>query len=282
MEKKIRVTVNKSAFDIIESDVQSFKITKNYLINYIFDILKEEKIETFHQDEEKKEIIQFNLNKKNKNIYYDILFENNIQIEAEFIRKMIYRYTYQSKSSRELFLYRDIVDRLKYSIKNRSVIKINFDDDRKTSILPFYIGTSKLELGNYIFCYDLLEDRYKNYKLSNFKSIFITQEKREWQNKEFINNVIKNFDPFLSQGKKIKAILSEEGKKILSTIALNRPETICCNGDIYEFKCSEQQAKRYFAYFFNEIEILEPLSLREWFIEKYRSALRIYENTKTK
>ena len=80
-------------------------------------MLKEEKIETFHQDEEKKEIIQFNLNKKNKNIYYDILFENNIQIEAEFIRKMIYRYTYQSKSSRELFLYRDIVDRLKYSIK---------------------------------------------------------------------------------------------------------------------------------------------------------------------
>lgn len=282
MEKKIRVTVNKSAFDIIESDVQSFKITKNYLINYIFDILKEEKIETFHQDEEKKEIIQFNLNKKNKNIYYDILFENNIQIEAEFIRKMIYRYTYQSKSSRELFLYRDIVDRLKYSIKNRRVIKINFDDDRKTSILPFYIGTSKLELGNYIFCYDLLEDRYKNYKLSNFKSIFITQEKREWQNKEFINNVIKNFDPFLSQGKKIKAILSEEGKKILSTIALNRPETISCNGDIYEFKCSEQQAKRYFAYFFNEIEILEPLSLREWFIEKYRSALRIYENIKIK
>lgn len=280
MEKKIRVTINKSAFDIVESDVQSFKITKNYLINYIFDMLKEEKIETFHQDEEEKEIIQFNLNKKNKDIYYDILFENNVQIEAEFIRKMIYRYTYQSKSSRELFLYRDIVDRLKYSIKNRRVIKINFDDDRKTSILPFYIGTSKLELGNYIFCYDLLEDRYKNYKLSNFKSIFITQERREWQNKEFINNVIKNFDPFLSQGKKIKAILTEEGKRILASIALNRPETISCKGNIYEFKCSEQQAKRYFAYFFDEIEILEPVVLRQWFIAKYKSSLNNYKKNK--
>ncbi len=278
MEKKIRVTLNKGAIDIIEADVNSFKITKNSLINYIFDYLKDEKIDRNFPEEGEKGVIQFNLNKKNKEIYYDLLAERNIQVEADFIRKMIYRYSHQSKSSRELFLYQDIVERIKYSIKNRRVIKVNFDDGRKVSILPFFIGSSKLELGNYIFCYDILEDKYKNYKLSNVKSIFITQEKREWQNIEFIENVIKNFDPFLSQGKKIKARLTEEGKKLLSTIALNRPETISIIGDIYEFKCSEQQAKRYFSYFLDEIEILEPYSLREWFIEKYTSALKRYFN----
>lgn len=276
MEKKIRVTLNKTAINILESDIKSFKITKNFIINYIFSILKDQKIETIYPEEEEKGVIQFNLNKSNREIYYDILSEQSIQVEAEFIRRMIYKYINQSKSSRELFLYQEIVQRIKYAIKNKKIIKISFDDNRKTSILPFFIGSSKLELGNYIFCYDILEEKYKNYKLSNVKSIFITQEKRDWENIDFINNVIKNFDPFLSQGKKIKAILTEEGKKILSTIALNRPETISATGNIFEFKCSEQQAKRYFSYFLDEIEILEPLSLREWFIEKYKSALKRY------
>lgn len=278
MEKKIRVTLNKYAIDIIEADCQSFKVTKNFLINYIFDKLKEEKIENIYNEEDKKGVIQFNLNKNNKNIYYDILAEQKIQIEADFIRKMIYRYTHQSKSSRELFLYGEIVNRIKYGIKNKRAIKLTFDDERKTSVLPFYIGSSKLELGNYIFCYELLEKRYKNYKLSNVKTVFITQEKKEWENREFIENVIKNFDPFLSQGKKIKVSLTEEGQKLLSTLALNRPETISNINNIYEFKCSEEQAKRYFAYFLDEVEIIEPLSLREWFIQKYKSALKKYGN----
>ncbi|RHF74347.1 WYL domain-containing protein [Fusobacterium mortiferum] len=276
MEKKIRVTLNKCAIDIIEADCQSFKVTKNFLINYIFDKLKEERIENIYSEEDNKGIIQFNLNKNNRNIYYDILAEQKIQIEADFIRKMIYRYTHQSKSSRELFLYGDIVNRIKYGIKNKRVLKLTFDDERKTSILPFYIGSSKLELGNYIFCYDFLEMRYKNYKLSNIKTIFITQEEKEWENKDFIENVIKNFDPFLSQGKKIKVSLTEEGQKLLSTLALNRPETISQNGDIYEFRCSEEQAKRYFAYFLDDVKIIEPLSLKEWFIQKYKLALEKY------
>lgn len=278
MEKKIRVTLNKCAIDIIEADCQSFKVTKNFLINYIFDKLKEERIENIYSEEDNKGIIQFNLNKNNRNIYYDILAEQKIQIEADFIRKMIYRYTHQSKSSRELFLYEDIVNRIKYGIKNKRVLKLTFDDERKTSILPFYIGSSKLELGNYIFCYDFLEMRYKNYKLSNIKTIFITQEEKEWENKDFIENVIKNFDPFLSQGKKIKVSLTEEGQKLLSTLALNRPETISQNGDIYEFRCSEEQAKRYFTYFLDDVKILEPLSLKEWFIQKYKLALDKYED----
>ena len=124
MEKKIRVTLNKCAIDIIEADCQSFKVTKNFLINYIFDKLKEERIENIYSEEDNKGIIQFNLNKNNRNIYYDILAEQKIQIEADFIRKMIYRYTHQSKSSRELFLYEDIVNRIKYGIKNKRVLKL--------------------------------------------------------------------------------------------------------------------------------------------------------------
>ncbi len=50
MEKKIRVTLNKCDIDIIEADCQSFKVTKNFLINYIFDKLKEERIENIYSE----------------------------------------------------------------------------------------------------------------------------------------------------------------------------------------------------------------------------------------
>ncbi|WP_410208917.1 WYL domain-containing protein [Fusobacterium sp.] len=277
MEKKIRITLSKATADILDTDVKSFNITKNYLINYIFEHLKEEKINEYKEMPDEKVVIQFNLNKKNKEIYYDFLKEHNIQVEADFIRKLIHKYINQPKSTRELFIFKDNVNRLKYSIENKKIIKIRFNDKRQTTILPFYIGTSKLELRNYLFCYDFEEEKYKNYKFNHIDVIYITRDSGQWKDKKFIENVIKNFDPFLSEGKSIKARLSETGKNILDNVALNRPETLSVNGDIYEFKCSEHQAKRYFSYFLDEIEILEPLELRNWFIYKFASALKKYQ-----
>ena len=276
MEKKIRVTLNKSTADILDTDVKSFKISKNYLINYIFEHLKEEKIDDYQEYPDEKVVIQFNLNKKNKEIYYDFLTEHNIQVEADFIRKLIHKYINQTKSNRELFIFKDNVERLKYSIDNKKITKIRFKDKRQTSVLPFHLGTSELELRNYLFCYDFQEEKYKNYKFNHIDVIYITKESGEWKDKKFIESVIKNFDPFLSEGKSIKARLTQTGKNLLDNVALNRPETLSINGDIYEFKCSEQQAKRYFSYFLDEIEILEPQDLREWFIEKFTNALKKY------
>lgn len=277
MEKKIRVTLSKNISEILSTDSKSFKITKNYLINYIFQHMKEENLNNCPDIQDEKVVIQFNLNKKNKEIYYDFLRERNIQVEAEFIRKLIYKYANQSKSNREIFVFQENVDRIKYAIENKKIIKLKFNDKRETTVLPFHIGTSKLELANYLFCYDYLEHKYKNYKFNNINIIYITKENDTWKDQIFIENVIKNFDPFLSEGQKIKAILTEEGKNLLDKIALNRPETLCINNNnIYEFKCSEHQAKRYFSYFLDEIEILEPVSLREWFISKFSNALKKY------
>lgn len=277
MEKKIRVTINKNIANILDTDAKSFKVTKNYLINYIFEHLKDEKIDEYPELQDEKVVIQFNLNKKNKETYYDFLKEKKIQVEADFIRKLIHKYALHSKSNRELFVFKENVERIKYAVEKKQIIKLKFRDKRETSILAFHIGTSRLELSNYLFCYDLLEEKYKNYKFSNIDIIYITKEKKEWPDTKFIQNVIKNFDPFLSEGKTITAKLTPQGKEILKNIAVNRPETLEINQDIYKFKCSEHQAKRYFSYFLDEIEILEPLSLREWFIEKFTNALKKYQ-----
>lgn len=276
MEKKIRITLLKNIIDILDSDLETFKITKNYLLNYIFEYMKDEKLDDNFLFEGEKGVIQFNLNKKNMKTYYDFLAEKNIQVEADFIRKLIFKYANQSRKNRELFIFQTIIERLEAAIKDKKITKIHFKDKRAVSVLPFYIGSSKLELSNYLFCYDLEEVRYRNYRISNIDTIFITQEKGEWKDVEFINKVIKNFDPFLSQDKKIKAILTQEGEKLLREVKLNRPEIISKKEHFYEFQCSEEKAKRYFTYFLDEIEILEPQSLREWFMNKYANAYKKY------
>ena len=92
MEKKIRVTLPKNIVKILESDYETFKITKNYLLNYIFENMRDEILNEDITFEGEKEIIQFNLNKKNYKDYYDFLCEKNIQVEAYFFRKLIYKY----------------------------------------------------------------------------------------------------------------------------------------------------------------------------------------------
>ena len=276
MEKKIRITLLKQVMEIIGSDLDNFKITKNYLLNYIFEHMKNEKINDNFFFEGEKTVIQFNLNKRNLSTYYDFLQEKNIQVEADFIRKLIYKYANQSRKNRELFIFQSIIERLESAIKDKKIIKIHFKDRRTTSVLPFYIGSSKLELSNYLFCYDINEEKYRNYRISNIDTVFITKEVKILEDMKFVEKVIKDFDPFLSQGKEIKAILTSEGEKILKEVKLNRPEIISKKGNFYEFQCSEEKAKRYFTYFLDEIEILEPLSLREWFKNKYLNACKKY------
>lgn len=276
MEKKIRVTLPKGVIEILEEDINSFKINKNYLLNYIFSNYNgnfDNNIDSFG----KKNVIQFNLNKDNKKIYYEILKEKNIQVEADFIRKIIYSYINQSKNHRELFIFKTIVEKINYCIKNKKILCILFSDGRKTKVTPYYLGSTKLELANYLFCFDYEVQEYKNYKLNNFNSVFITNEVANWNDENYIKNIIENFDPFLSLGKIVKARLSNNGINLLKSLTLNRPEILSVEEDIYTFTSSEEQAKRYFSYFLDEIEILEPLSLREWFKMKLKKALINYE-----
>ncbi|SJZ37986.1 WYL domain-containing protein [Cetobacterium ceti] len=276
MEKKLRVTLPKHIGEIIESDTEEFKVTKNFLFNYIFENLKNEKlIEDYDKDGEKT-VVQFNLNKKNRENYYDFLEEKNIQIEANFFRRLFMKYGNFSKKKRERFIFKGIVERVEIGIEEKRNIKITFMDGKEKKVEPYYIGSSELEIANYIFSYDLDSEKFKNYRLNNIKSVYVTREKFKEREKAFIEKVKNNFDPFLSEGKKIKVKLSETGQKMFRDLKVNRPKVIKKDKDVYELQCSEEKAKRYFTYFLDEVEILEPLVLREWFKEKYKKAVEVY------
>ena len=91
--KKIRVTVPEDVWDIIKIDQEDFGINNNKFCNYILEKLKfNRKIETEKllqaQGRTHKKIIQFDLNVNNKEIYYDILKSNEVEIEAEYFREL--------------------------------------------------------------------------------------------------------------------------------------------------------------------------------------------------
>ena len=258
MSKKIKVTLPQNIYEIIKNDIDDFNMTSNYFMNYIFLNLNE-KYKNFKGNpsiagqSKEKASIQFNLNKESNLIYYDVLRENNAQNESEFMRSLLIRYATNPKNKRELFIFKESVERLNLAIKDKKSVYITFNDNRKVKVSPYHIGSSDLEIANYIFCYDYSEEKYKNY-------------------------VIKNFDPFLSKGQIIKVRLSENGKKLLQTIKINRPKLIDSKEDIFEFEASEEQIKRYFTYFLDDATVIEPLELKEWFIEKYENALKNLKN----
>ncbi|MHA4988940.1 WYL domain-containing protein [Cetobacterium somerae] len=279
MEKKIRVTLPRKIVEILENDIEEFFIKKNTLLNYIY-------AEKIKENQEKKfiypykgetSVVQFNLNKKNLEGYYNFLEENNIQNESEFFREILIEYASLGKKKRECFLFKDIVERINYSIKEKRIIKIVFRDEKNIEVEPYLIESSKREVMNYLFCYNLREGKWKNYKIKYIKSIYIKNVSFKLRDKEFIDKMKDNFDPFISFGQYIKIKLTTGGKKIFNEIETNRPQVIKIDKDEYILECSHEKAKRYFSFFLDEVEILEPQDLREWFKEKYRKALIKYE-----
>ena len=273
------MTLPRKIVEILENDIEEFFIKKNTLLNYIY-------AEKIKENQEKKfiypykgetSVIQFNLNKKNLEGYYNFLEENNIQNESEFFREILIEYASLGKKKRECFLFKEIVERINYSIKEKRIIKIVYRDEKNIEVEPYLIESSKLEVMTYLFCYNLREGKWKNYKIKYIKSIYIKNTSFKLRDKEFIDKMKDNFDPFISFGQYIKIKLTTGGKKIFNEIETNRPQVIKIDKDEYILECSHEKAKRYFSFFLDEVEILEPQDLREWFKEKYRKALIKYE-----
>ena len=101
MEKKIRITLSKKILEILESDMDEFLIKKNTLLNLIYEKLKTEFSRVKINSDGDTQVIQFNLNKRNKENYYFFLEENNIQNESEFFRDIITYYALMRKKERD-------------------------------------------------------------------------------------------------------------------------------------------------------------------------------------
>ena len=279
--KKIRVTVPEDVWDIIKIDQEDFGINNNKFCNYILEKLKfNRKIEIEKllqaQGRTHKKIIQFDLNVNNKEIYYDILKSNEVEIEAEYFRELFEIYCSKFKYQRELFIYEDKLKSILDAIKDENKLKIRYFSEI-IDIDPIFIRREDKGNENFLFCYVEKLNSYQNYKLKEMEIVAILPEKMKKRDKKFIESMKKKYDPFLGKATTIKVKLTTLGESLLKTFTEYRPKLIKNEKDIYYFETSEEQAKMYFRGFSKEAEILEPLSLREEIMKEYQEALNIYK-----
>lgn len=278
--KKIRVTVPEDIWRMMKNDTEDFKINNNRLCNYILEQLKYKKEIDIEKDLETqgrplKKIIQFDLNVANKEIYYDVLKENGVDIEAEFFRELFEKYCSKFKYIRELFVFQDTVKKILDAIKEKKKLKIKFGAVL-TTVEPYFIKRDEQGDENYLFCYCDIEKTYHNYKLKDLEVISILEEKIKGKDKKYIESVRKRFDPFLGNGNFVKVQLTEEGQKLLKGLTNYRPRLVEKNDNIYIFEASNENAKLYFRQFSKEAIILEPLKLREEMKKDFLEALKNY------
>ena len=278
--KKIRVTIPEDIWDIIKIDQEDYGMNNNKFCNYILEKLNfNKKIETENllqsQGRTYKKIIQFDLNVSNKEIYYDILKTNGVEIEAEYFRELFEIYCAKFKYQRELFIYEDRLKTILDAIKSENKIKIkNFS--KILDVEPIFIRREANGNENFLFCYVDNLSSYQNYKLKETEVISILPDKIKKRDKKLIENLRKKYDPFSANTEIIKVKLTSIGDSLLKTFTEYRPKLIKKEGTIYFFEASKEQAKIYFAGFLKEVEILEPLSLREDIKNEYLETLKNY------
>ena len=280
--QKIKVTISYNKFNLLTNDAEEFGITINKLCNYIFEKLKyNKKIETEKlleiQGKPIKKYICFDLNISNKKDYYEILKKNEVEVEAEYFRKLFNIYVSKSKYQRELFIFESNVRIILEAIKQRKKIEIKYLR-KLLKIAPYFIHAEDRGEENFLFCYDEIEKEYKNLKLKEVEIISIIDETFIIKDEKYVKILKKNFSPFLEKEYIIKVKFTEKGKSLLKSLTNYRPKFLKKEDEIYLFKASKENTKLYFRQFAKEVEILEPIELRQEIKNEILEILSLYKD----
>lgn len=282
--KKVRVTVSEDIWRLLKKDSEEFGINNNKLCNFILDKFKYTKkfdIDKFIEPQGRplKKVIQFDLNVANKSIYYDILRVNDVDVEAEFFRELFEVYSSQFKYQREIFIFQDTYKVVLDAIKNKVKIRVLYMEESFT-ISPYFIKREDQGDENFIFAYDDEHKIYRSIKLKDVTILGILNEKIQVRDKKYIENMRKNFDPFLGERLLIKAVFTPIGESMLKSFTNYKPKLIKKDENIYQFEMTLENAKFYFASFLKEVTIIEPEKLRDELRKSFLQAYEIYENKK--
>ncbi|WP_297596386.1 WYL domain-containing protein [uncultured Cetobacterium sp.] len=278
--KKIRVTVSEDIWRLLKKDSEEFGINNNKLCNFILDKFKYSKkfdIDRFIEPQGRplKKVIQFDLNVLNKGIYYDILRENRVEVEAEFFRGLFEVYSSQFKYQREIFIFQETYKLLLDAIQNKVKVKVDCLGDILT-LSPYFIKREDQGDENFIFAYDDENKKYRSIKLKDVNLLGVLNEKILVRDKKYIDGIRKNFDPFLGERILVKAIFTPVGESMLKSLTNYKPKLLKKEEDVYFFEMTLENAKVYFSSFLKEAKILEPQRLKDEMKLSFLEAYNIY------
>jgi len=275
--KKARVTVSDFMNEIITGDSEYFKLPVGRIGNIIFKYYMDKDLNKVELGNFSGEIIQFNLNKKNEEIFIDTLIRNKIQTEAEYWRNIFFTYINNLRYKREEILFENKFKDMKEKMMLQKKIKIKYHKYIRL-VNPYFIKVSDSENRSYLFCYCEKNNDYRNYRISEIEEIWLTNEKNEIRDKKYIDDVRKNFDPFLSYKNRVKVKFTEKGIELYEKVLANRPRLIEEKDGIYTFECDNKLAMIYFAQFYSKVKILEPEELKTILKKELKKTIEIYED----
>ncbi len=275
--KKVRVTVSDFMNEIITGDSEYFKLPVGRIGNIIFKYYMDKDLNKVELGNFSGEVIQFNLNKKNEEIFMDTLIRNKVEIEAEYWRNIFFTYINNLRYKREEILFENKFKDIREAIKTEKKIKIKYHKYIRL-VNPYFIKVSDSENRSYLFCYCEKNNDYRNYRISEIEEIWLTNEKNEIRDKKYIDDVRKNFDPFLSYKNRVKVKFTEKGIELYEKVLTNRPRLIEEKDGIYTFECDNKLAMIYFAQFYSEVKILEPEELKTILKKELKKTIEIYED----
>ena len=275
--KKARVTVSDFMNEIITGDSEYFKLPVGRIGNIIFKYYMDKDLNKVELGNFSGEVIQFNLNKKNEEIFMDTLIRNKVEIEAEYWRNIFFTYINNLRYKREEILFENKFKDIREGIKAEKKIKIKYHKYIRL-VNPYFIKVSDSENRSYLFCYCEKNNDYRNYRISEIEEIWLTNEKNEIRDKKYIDDVRKNFDPFLSYKNRVKVKFTEKGIELYEKVLANRPRLIEEKDGIYTFECDNKLAMIYFAQFYSEVKILEPEELKTILKKELKKTIEIYED----
>lgn len=280
MENKVKVYVELHIAEQIIKDSKDFELNLNALLNRIVKALynKINIKSTFDKTNSNKALV-FNLNKENS-VFLDLdsIINKEYRIKSDFFRDILYTYSLLSPKKRAEIIFKENMNFIQYAIKNKEICKVLFHKEIRI-IEPYSVLINPDDKFYYLVCYDYKAGDLRCFKFYSIKEIKINNEKFIFYEKyrKQVIGIEENFDPFLSYGHILKVKFTHKGMEKLERSPHNRPLLINKEENIYTFYCKEFNALIYFPPFFGEIEILEPLEVRNAFVESLKNTLCLYK-----
>ena len=200
---------------------------------------------------------------------------------TQYIKCLLESYARINFLDREkLILKKTVIEPIENAIRQNKAIRIKFSN-QLIELSPYKIVPSKE--GTFQYLVGVVDGKWAAYRLSRIKFLK-TKGKAVFPATEQIDEALAEFGPtfFGEPTIDIKIRFTRKGLLRYEYSVIHRPihtrieSDAKGNGDIYVFHCSEKQALYFFFSYADDVEILEPLSLRQRFIDMYRHGYEQY------
>lgn len=213
---------------------------------------------------------------------------------SDYLISIIIEYLNEPKYERELIIYKNQYDVICKAINEKRFVYIRYESstgkEKKLKVIPYSIKHSNEELYNYLE-YQYLDESNNAHTSSIHlnKLISVTLLPEAISSNSLAEESIEKFKRMNRNGIQFsidssdiyKVYLTEKGASLFNLRYLERPQPmnneISIEG-IYEFDCSEFQLINYFAPFYENAIIIEPLSTQKKVYEKQKMLLKAYSD----